>query len=122
MLKFKIAQIRISERHTQQVIVAEWELPILQAMHADVQETGETLVNRKPPGAEDEFNRLVNRYKSVVNEDGSKGLPYAVSVYGQFGVGTKALERAIAAATVETPAEGPYQTIDISDLLGGIEV
>ncbi len=118
MLKFQTVDIRISERHTQQVKVAEWEVPLLEAVHHDVSVVAESLVNRTPPGAEDEYVRLQNRYKHSVNEDGSRGLPHVAAVYGQFGVGTKSLARAIAAATVEAPQDTPYvETVDISDLI-----
>lgn len=118
MLKFQTLAIRISERHTQQVTVAEWEVPLLEIVHSDVSVVSESLVKRDPPAAEDEYVRLQNRYKSSVNEDGSKGLPYIATVYGQFGIGTKALGRAIEAATVDAPEDEHYiETVDVSDLI-----
>jgi len=102
MIKYVTADIQINELHTQRVEVPAWEVPVLEAVHgASVSVTSERLFDRPAPGAEDEFRRLANRYREATNEDGSKGIPYVASVYGQFGVGTANLGRAIAAATEE---------------------
>jgi hypothetical protein len=120
MLKYIKAHVRISELHTQPVTVPAWELPILQIVHSgegDVTVVGENLVDRLPPEANDEFTRLANRYGNTRTEDGSIGVPYVVSVYGQFGIGNAALAKAIAAATVIE--EMPAQPVDgAGDLIG----
>jgi hypothetical protein len=115
MLKYIKAHIRVSELHTQEVTVPEWEVPILRAIHAAngdaVTVVGEELIDRTPPFAGDEFVRLATRYRNTKTDDGGQGIPYVASVYGQFGVGNDRLEQAIKAATVadaeivETPAE-----------------
>lgn len=110
MLTYKKVMIRRSELQTAPDIVPAWELPILEALHDDVTETGEILLDRDPPGAEDEYKRLENRYPRVINEDGSKGLPLVAAVYGQFNIGVATLKRLIDAATVNVG--------DNADLLG----
>jgi hypothetical protein len=104
MLKYLSVDIEISETHTQNVTVPEWELPILAAIHGRREPVviKESLVDRAAPEADDEFRRLVRRYGSTENEDGSKGIPFVASVYGQFGIGDKALGQAIAKATVSS--------------------
>lgn len=118
MLKFIEADVPISEAHVQRVIVPEWEVAILQAIHqrAEVVRVGEKLVNRAAPDPGEEFRRLAMRYGTTTNEDGGKGPSFVSAVYGQFGA-TGALKKAIEDATVPdkvtvaaTPAFG--------DLLG----
>lgn len=115
MLKFMKVEIRRNESHTLPLEVAAWEVPILQAVHGDVEVIEEKLVDREAPDAADEFARLANRYGQVRNEDGGKGIPYVASVYGNFGPGTATLARAIKAAVVETVTREQAQ---IDDLLG----
>lgn len=107
-LKYVHAIVKVSEAHVQPVTVPVWELPILEAIHAGAVETRDTLlVDRPVPDNCDEFTRLAQRYGNVTADDGSlTTLPYVASVYGQFGVGTDRLAKAIADATiVETPVE-----------------
>jgi len=85
--------------------VPAWELPILEAVHTTVTVTGESLFDREPPAAEDEFVRLRTKYGRSENEDGSKGLPFVEAVYGQHGIGIGRLRDAIKAATVEESTE-----------------
>lgn len=109
MLKYVIADVTISEHHIQRVKVPVWELPILTAIH-DRQEpvlVEEFLVDRPAPDAADEFRRLANRYKNVVQDDGSQGAPWVAAVFGQFQGADSRLARAIREATVE--ADGGLQ-------------
>lgn len=109
MLRFKVLSIVISEHTKLRVEAAEWEVPILIAVHnpasgtendaANVEEIGELLVDRDPPDAKDEFRRLAQRYR---NPEGSD-IPFVAAVYGQFGVGTLGLAKAIADAVVDAP-------------------
>src|ERR1700752_1819964 len=106
MLKYVKALVQRNELTVLEVIVPEWELPILRALHEQgVTVLGDELVNREAPAANDEFERLSQRYKSMTNDDGSQGIPFFAAVYGQFGVGTENLRKAIAGATVEVPAQ-----------------
>lgn len=111
-IRFVKCKVVRSELHQVVADFPEWELPILEAMHQSVERIGDMVINRDAPDAEDEFERLKNRYGRSENEDGSRGVPYVASIYGNHGVGVASLRRAIEKATVEeAPADG-------SDLLG----
>lgn len=107
-LKYINAEVRMSELFTTNVCVPAWELPLLRALHGDAVKVidDSVTVKRDPPEAPDEFRRLVTRYRDSKTEDGGRGIPVVASVYGQFGVGTEALRRAIAEATIEDAASG----------------
>lgn len=89
--------IRASELTTIRVIVAAWESPVLQAVHGDnVSFVSEAIIDhKKAPEAGDEFARLAERYKGESEE----AIPPVAAVYGQFGPGVAALQKAIEAAT-----------------------
>ena len=93
-MKFAIVNVKLSELHTQQLVVAPWEVPVLQAAHGDndVSVVGEKDVKREPPDAADEFERLRNRYRAPAGEN---AIPYVVQVYGSHGAGVNALADAI---------------------------
>jgi hypothetical protein len=88
-----IVHVRLNEHHTQQLIVAPWEVPVLEAVHAAgaVQISGESTVDKEPPDARSEYERLRNRYKSDKKTD----TPYVAMVYGMHGAGIAALQAAI---------------------------
>ncbi len=96
--------IRTSELTTTRVEVAAWESPVLQAVHGDnVMFVSESVLeDRVAPEAADEFARLSNRYKGETEETP----PFVTAVYGQFGPGISALQKAIEAATQEKGAKG----------------
>lgn len=122
MLKYKYVEIRRSELHASRVLVPEWEVALLMAIWEGQPSAGgavgqasvvdEKLVNREPPDPEEEYRRLAKVYRSpsVESETGTPGLPYVAQVYGQFGIGTANLARAIRAAVVDETS--------IEDLLG----
>lgn len=103
MLKHIIVDIRRSETTTVRKDYPTWEIPVLKAVHGEdnVTEVGDRLVDRNPPEAADEFQRLAERYRRSRSEDGSLALPYVALVYGQMGV--QRLEAAIRAAVTEAP-------------------
>lgn len=103
MIRHVIVEIRRNEGATIQNSFAQWEIPVLRAVHGvdAVKEVGERLVDRELPDPADEFQRLMNRYKRSRNEDGSKGTPYVHQVYGEFG--EQKLAEAIQAAYCEAP-------------------
>ncbi len=108
MLKRLNLAIKMSELHEQHVTVYSWELPIVRAMHGNkVTVLGETTINREAPDAQEEFGRLQRRYGKTNPEDGGKGAPYVDAVYGQFGVGTAALAKAIDEAVIEEIPDAP---------------
>jgi hypothetical protein len=105
--RYVLADVRLSETHTQRVLVAEWELPVLQAVHGTSvkQIETQTVSREKEVDAADEFTRLADRYGA----DAPDQPPYIAAIYGIFGPGVAALEKAIKAATVQEPvadAEG----------------
>jgi len=101
---FQKLDIRTSELTQTRVEVAAWESPVLQAVHGEnvtfVSET--VLEDRVAPDAADEFVRLSERYKGETEESP----PFITLVYGQFGPGVAALQKAIEAATQEKGAKG----------------
>jgi hypothetical protein len=115
MFKTKTIEVYISEHHTQAMTVAAWEVPILQAIHdaKEITLISEGTIDRDVPDPNDEYRRLATRYGNVTNDDGTQGIPFVASVYGQFGVGNHALVKAIQDATV---VAAPAVTFD--DLLG----
>jgi hypothetical protein len=111
-IKYVKCKVIRSEMHKVVDNYPEWEVDILEAIHEAVERLGDIVHNVEPPNAEDEYERLKNRYGRSENEDGSRGIPYVATVYGQHNVGISALRRAIEKATVaDAPADG-------SDLLG----
>jgi len=95
--------IRTSELTNTRVEVAAWESPVLQAVHGEnVMFISESVLDREAPEAADEFARLAERYKGETEESA----PFVTMVYGQFGPGVAALQKAITAATQEVGAKG----------------
>jgi hypothetical protein len=95
-------ELRMSELFTRHLCVPAWEVEVLRAVHGEGVNAlpGEVLVDRRVPDAADEFRRLLNRYGSARDEGGAVGQPFVALVFGQFGVGTARLAKAIADATV----------------------
>lgn len=118
-VKYIVADVRLSELHTQRVKVPVWEFPILQAIHdANITAAGEeTILRIRVPDAADEFTRLAQRYREP--EPGQP--PYVAAVYGLFGPGVIALGNAINAAVIEPPkARAKRNKVDDNDpLLAG---
>lgn len=111
-IRYIKAKVVRSEMHTIIRDFPEWEIPILEAMHQSVEKLGEIVVNRDAPNADEEYDRLERRYSRSENEDGSRGIAYVATIYGQHGAGRIALRREIEkAVTQDAPPDG-------SDLLG----
>jgi hypothetical protein len=120
-LKYINVEIRLSELTTVSKGVAAWELPILEAVHPGAVEVkSERFVERaSAPDVNGEFQRLTNLYGDTVDQNGSKGLPFAATVYGQFGVGNANLAKAIAAATLADEAPSDLLGADPVSSVGG---
>ena len=89
-------QIRASELNTHIVVVAPWEVSVLQALYGeDAAVVGEQEVSRELPDAADEFSRLASRY-GPRNAD----MPVVASVYGNYGPGVNALAKEIKATVI----------------------
>jgi len=81
-------------------LVAEWELPILEAKHGEERITVGELVEAKnrewPTDPKAEFARLTQVYGSTGS--GDNALSFAERVYGAGSMGVKNLDRAMAEA------------------------
>jgi hypothetical protein len=104
-IKFCTIEVRRNESTTVRTIVPAWEVPLLQALHGQINVNilESTVRTAEVPDAEAEFQRLENRYGRTRQEDGSVGMPYAQAVFGQFMPGIMTLERMIETATVREP-------------------
>lgn len=97
---YDIAEIRLSEVHTQDVCLPRWEIPVLQVLHGDsLKVISQVIVERSIPNPSDEFQRLATRY-GPKNED----VPAVGAVYGQFGPGVTALRNEMRDSLTEADA------------------
>lgn len=101
-MKAEVVHVRLSELHTQQLVVPPWEVPVLQAVHgdADVQVVGSVTLDRELPEPTAEYERLERRY----GRDSKSEQAYVAMVYGQFGAGIANLERAMLDAHERAPS------------------
>lgn len=86
--------------------VPQWEIPILEFIFEDGNVTPTGVfeeVAGEYPEANVEFNRLTQRYGA----DPQNGTPYVAAVYGNAGVGIRALRKAIADAQVDDSEAEP---------------
>lgn len=86
--------------------VPQWEIPVLEFIFEDGNVTPTGVyeeVAGEYPEANVEFNRLTQRYGA----DPQNGTPYVAAVYGNAGVGIRALRKAIAESEVEDQEAGP---------------
>lgn len=119
--KFFRVSVQIQDNHVTHVDVPAWELEVLRLVHTrgegsvdPVTVVEERWRDKMPPEANDEWQRLSNRYRRSHNEDGSQGPPYVAVVYGAYGVGQTRLAAAIKEATEEVPDAAPV----VDPLLG----
>lgn len=87
------------------VTVPRWEVPILEAVHADVTPIRGIVEDRPTPSSDQEYDRLIACYGESVSEDGSKGVAYVAAVYGQMGAGRAALRTAMQACVLPADTE-----------------
>lgn len=100
-IKHSVVDVRRSETTTTRVMVPNWEVPILEALHGiGISVVQEQPVERDPPEAGAEFERLAGRYGSERKKDGSLGDLIVQNVYGQHQAGIMNLQRQIDAAVV----------------------
>jgi hypothetical protein len=111
--KYLRVSVQIQDNHVTHVDIPAWELEVLRLVHTRGEGSVDpvTVIEEKwrdkvPPEANDEWQRLSNRYRRSQNEDGSQGPPYVAVVYGAYGVGQHKLGAAIKAATDEV-ADAP---------------
>lgn len=115
-LRHITALVRVTEALTVQITVPEWELHVVQAVHGTEGDLidGNVLIERDPPNAGVELDRLAKRYGSTRDEDGRQGVSFVESVYGANRAGIVALGNAIKQATLEAENE----LLSIDDLVG----
>lgn len=83
-MRYTICDVRVSELLTKQVSIPPWEVAVLQAIHGDnVKVVGEEEIDRDPPSPQDEYQRLVNKYRG--NKEDAQSV--AALVYGPFDAG-----------------------------------
>ena len=124
-LRYKKVKIRMQQGASElEKIVPEWEVPIIQAIHPEVSEVSDVVVESAAPSVSEEYQRLQNAYGAEREEGGLTGMAYIESVYGQHAAGLQALRRAMQAAVlpanaVVTPFEGsPALRQDLLAALG----
>jgi hypothetical protein len=118
MLKYHRVNVHIKDSQITQVDIPEWEVPVLRLVHNKGEGSIDPItlievrnVDREPPEANDEYERLKNRYKRIEDDDGKKGEYFVAIIYGKFGVGQQNIAKAISAAVTDGKA-----TVD--DLVG----
>lgn len=102
MIPYVNVQVDKSEVTKPIVTIPVWEVPVLElAAGVAVTLTGDKeSVDREPPTADFEFDRLLQKYPIV------EGTPFVIQVYGTGSRGIAALEKAIQQAVGgEVPAE-----------------
>ena len=104
----RYVQVKVKrDPHTSYVRdVPEWEIPILEFIfeEGNVERLENyTDVDTPWPAPKQEFERLCGVY----GKDTESGIPFAASVYGQAGVGVRALGREIEAARQAADAAKP---------------
>lgn len=112
---YKTQKVSVKRNETSSIVdtFPLWEIPILQAVHNEVELLEMGVSSRVAPAAEEEYVRLENRYKYTTDDNGARGISFMGAVYGQHGVGLERLQAAIDKATVSEEAEA-------ADLLGEV--
>lgn len=93
-----------SEASTVRLSIPPWELPVLQAVHTPERLTvvGQRMVDRAPPEAGVEYDRLAEKYKSLNSAEGE--VKFVEMAYGLPPRGVQTLAQAIRDAVREAEA------------------
>ncbi len=114
-MQFRKVNVLRDETTTINVLVAEWEVPLMEAKHGEDRVTLGELVEMKnreyPTDAKSEFNRLAKLYGMTGSGDNAQS--FAERVYGGGSVGVKALDRAMTEARGAKASKKPAK-----DLIG----
>lgn len=123
-LRFKEVAVVLKDRanivHTR---VPVWEVPLLEAVHAGgVSEIRDIVEERATPSSDSEYDRLLQVYGNIVNDDGTQGTPVVAAVYGSMGEGRRRLrqsmqEAVLPADTAVTPFESPKLSAALASAL-----
>lgn len=104
MLRYVTVRVKLTETSKRNCEVYAWEVPVLMAAHegkCKVVEGKERLIDRDPPDAGFEFDRLERKYKAPRNADGGMTeTPFVALIYGTASRGLDALAEAIDQHTV----------------------
>jgi hypothetical protein len=104
--RYKKIKIRMQQGASElEKIVPEWEVPIVQAVHPEVSEVSDVVVESAALSVSEEYQRLQNAYGAEREEGGLTGMAYIEAVYGQHGAGQQALKRAMQGAILPASAE-----------------
>ena len=94
-------------------LVAEWEIPLLEAKYGDERLSLGELVEAKnrewPMDAKSEFQRLASQYGRTGT--GDNALSFVERVYGGGSVGVKNLERAMKEARASKPGKSKAEDV-----------
>jgi hypothetical protein len=113
-MQFRKVNILRDETTSVLALVAEWEVPLLEAVHGEERLTIGELVEAKnrewPTDARSEFGRLGSLYGTTGS--GDNALSFVERVYGAGSIGVKNLERAMAEARgAKRPKKGTEELI-----------
>ncbi len=113
-MQYRKVNVLRDETTTINVLIAEWEVPLMEAKHGEDRITTGELVDVKnrewPVDAKSEFNRLVQLYGMTGSGDNAQS--FAERVYGGGSVGVKNLDRAMAEARgAKKPKKGSEDLI-----------
>lgn len=111
-IQFITVKIRKNELSTLEESFPEWEIPLVEALFEQCERLGKFTVDRDPPNAQEEFQRLESRYSRPTGTDGTPSMPLVISIYGAHQPGLMNLARAIKEGTVESTG--------FSDLVGTV--
>lgn len=102
-MKIRYQEILVNMERTQSVatiVVPEWEVPIVQAVHPATTVLKDKVVERDTVSISAEYSRLAQAYGAEREEGGKIGGPYVESVYGSGAIGVAALKRAMQGAVL----------------------
>lgn len=112
-IQYKKIEVRMqSGASIVQIDVPGWAVPIIQAIHPEVTEIKDIVVDRDPPSVSREMQRLKTTYGAEREEGGFTGVAYVEAVYGQHAIGMNALKRAMQACVL--PAATPVTPTELS--------
>jgi hypothetical protein len=104
VLRYITVRVKMTETSKRNVECYGWEVPVLMAAHegkCKVVEGRERLIDREPPDAGYEFDRLERKYKAPRNADGGlTETPFVGLIYGAGSLGVGRLADAIRQHTV----------------------
>lgn len=115
-LRYKKIEVRMQAGASiAQIDVPEWVVPVIQAIHPEVTEISDVVVDMPTPSVSREMNRMKVTYGSEREEGGFTGIAYAEAVYGQHAIGLAALRKAMQAAVL--PNSTPVTPTMLSPVL-----